>query len=294
MPTAMVSLIGEQPAPNLLPARYLKPDRMVLVHTNRTARVARNLKSLLEPGIQCEMCEVPPYSITDAFILLRRHLKDRAEGCKLIFNLTGGTKTMVLAAFHLAHRIGSPFVYFRTEGNRSLLYRCRFVHDGISQKAQPDEIKEIITLHDYLKMYLGDFTEKPPEDSLEVEVMKALESIEELEAKYCVRPKGMEALEIDFVVRFGNQVGIGEVKSKAAKDGIDQVNAVAHPRYLGTYVKKFLISGSELAENNKDLAEAYKIEVVELTSFSTHGKLSQEDREKLKDSILKELGGRKK
>ena len=294
MSTAMVSLVGEQPAPNLLPARYLKPDLMILVHTDRTARVAQNLRGLLEPEIRCETCKVPPYSIADAFIQLEECLKDKASGHETIFNLTGGTKTMVLAAFHLARGAGSLFIYLQTEGNRSLLYKYGFRGNEIVQARPPEEIGETITLDDYLRMYLGEYTEGRPRDPLEEEVKAVLDSVEGLEVKYSVRPSGMEALEIDFVVRLGNQVGVGEVKRKGAKRGIDQINAVAAPRYLGTYIKKFLVSGKEVDRNNRILARAYRIKVVELTSFSTTGKLSQGDREKLIDSILEEMGGSRK
>jgi hypothetical protein len=288
----MILLVGEQPAPNLLPARYLGPDLAILVHTDRTAGVARNLKSLLEPRIRCEMCKVPPYSITDAFIQLDKCLATKASGHEYVFNLTGGTKTMVLATFDLAHRLDSPFVYFRSEGNQSLLYRYRIAKGGIVQESQPEEIGETITLSDYLKMYLGEYTEGPPRDPLEGEVKDVLDSIDGLEVKYSVRPSGMEALEVDFIVRFGNQVGVGEVKRKGAKKGIDQINAVADPRYLGTYVKKFLISGKEVDRNNRNLAKAYRIKVVELPSFLQRHRLSEADRQKLKEAILSEMGGR--
>ena len=50
-----ISLIGEQPMPNLLPIRHLCPDAVGLVHTERTRAVAANLKTLLEPLCACSM-----------------------------------------------------------------------------------------------------------------------------------------------------------------------------------------------------------------------------------------------
>ena len=293
MSTAMVLLIGEQAAPNLLSTRYLKPSLAVLVYTDRTQKVAQNLAGLLKlSGIECRKCKVLPYSIPDAFVQMQKCLQAEAPGHEYVFNLTGGTKTMALAAFDLAHRLASPFVYFQTEGNRSLLYHYRFAEEGIFQETEPEEIGETITLDDYLRMYLGEHTEGRPRDPLEEEVKDVLDSIEGLEVKYSVRPAGMEALEIDFVIRLGNQVGVGEVKSKGAKRGIDQINAVADPRYLGTYIRKFLVSGKEVDRNNKNLAQAYRIKVVELPGFSMHGRLSQEEKRKLVNVILSEMGGR--
>ncbi|MDI6631878.1 MAG: DUF1887 domain-containing protein, partial [Thermoanaerobacteraceae bacterium] len=101
------------------------------------------------------------------------------------------------------------------------------------------------------------------------------------------------ALEIDLVLRCGNRVGIAEVKSgkKArSKEGIDRLNAAADPRFLGTYIKKFLILDREYEPNNLELARAYGITVIELSS-AQNGELSREDTEKLIQTAKTELGG---
>lgn len=290
MATAMILLVGEQPVPNLLPARHLQPDAAVLVYTDRTRQVAENLKALLEPGCRCWLCQVHPYRIHEIQQELDASLTTMVGDHALIFNLTGGTKPMALGAFRVARIRGSPFVYLQTEGNRSLLYHYAFDGDKIVLQSA-DELPVTISLDDYLRMYLGAYTCEEPRTDLEQQVVDALQSTPGIaEVITGLRPQGLEAQEIDFVVRCGNQVGIGEVKTKGAKRGIDQINAVAEQRYLGTYLRKFLVSGEPVDRNNKNLARAYRIEVIELPSYGETGMLSPEDRQKLAGIVLRRLG----
>lgn len=291
MKTAMVLLVGEQPAPNLLPTRRLKPDVAVLVYTDRTRRVAENLKKLLELDCNCLLCLVHPYNIPEILDEMRRFLFDNLSNHAFSFNLTGGTKPMALAAFRLARMHGAPFVYFQTEGNRSQLYRYTSDGDEIHLE-RVEDLPDTITLDDYLRMYLGSYETGEPRNDLERQVLETLQSISDLEVFWSLRPQRLDAQEVDFVVRLGNQVGVGEVKTKGAKSGIDQISAVAEQRYLGTYLRKFLISGKPVDWNNRNLARAYRIEVIELPSYSEIGVLNAEDRQKLTETILTQLGGR--
>jgi hypothetical protein len=284
----LFSLIGEQPAPNLLPTRRLRPDLVVLAHTARTAPIAANLKALLEPECACRLCEVDPYEIPKIYNHLVR-LVEGFSGQPLTFNLTGGTKPMMLAAYRLAQEHGSPFVYFQTEGNRSCLYRYAFAESSVTLEAT-EELPDTISLDDYLRAYLGTYETGEPRNDFEQQVCDALKATPGMaEVLTSVRPQNLAALEVDFIVRCGNQVGIGEVKTKGAKAGIDQITAVANQRYLGTYIAKFLVSAHPVDRNNRALAKAYNIEVIELPSFTETGQLSEQDRQNLTDAILRRL-----
>ena len=287
--TALILLVGEQPASNLLPTRHLKPDVAVLIHTERTKDTAERLKKLLS-NCDCHLCEVVPYELPEIQAALQQFIKQKLQQHRLIFNLTGGTKPMSLAAFLIARQHRAPFVYFQTEGGRSLLYHYQFTDQGEVQSEPLKEISETITLDDYLRAQLGYYTTDSPRNAFEERVHQALREIPDLEILTSVRPQGMGALEVDSVIRLGNQVGVIEAKTKGAKDGIDQIQAVAEQRYLGTYVAKFLVSGSAMDQNNKDLAEAYNIEVIELTSYSSTNSLSEQDKEELKRRITAKLG----
>lgn len=292
MKKALILLVGEQPIPNLLPSRHLRPEVAVLVHTDRTRDIAERLEGLLS-GCRCLLCCVGPYDLPGVQRALRDFLQQKLAGHQLVFNLTGGTKPMSLAAFQVAFHYQAPCVYFQTEGGRSLLYYYQFTNQRDVRLEKHEEISATITLDDYLRAQVGDYTKEPPRSDFERQVYQALQGVPDLEIFSSVRPQGMEALEVDFVVRLGNQVGVVEAKTKGAKSGIDQIQAVAEQRYLGTYVAKFLVSGKPVDRNNKNLARAYNIVVVELASYTTYnGTLSEDDKEELGRQILEKLGGR--
>ncbi len=291
MPSAMILLVGEQPAPNLLPTRRLKPDVAVLVLTDRTKRVADNLATMLKSVCPCLPCPVDPYEILEIQDELAGFLTENLRGHTLTFNLTGGTKMMALAAFCVAKKHHSPIIYFQTEGNHSLLYHYELDGDDITLR-DTDDLSETISLDDYLRLYLGDYETEPPRNAFEQQVFETLSATPGIaEVFSSVRPQGQGALEVDFAVRCGNQVGIGEVKSKGAKAGIDQISAVSAPRYLGTYVRKFLVSAHPVHPNNLSLAQAYRIGVVELLSYGQADDLNVQDRQKLGQAVLHRLGG---
>jgi Holliday junction resolvase-like predicted endonuclease len=291
--TALVLLIGEQPLPNLLPTRHIAPDIVVLVHTNRTKEIAERLNNLLPYGKL--LCEVDPYQLPQIEQTLQDFLSQHVDESKyqLLFNLTGGTKPMSLAAFQVAAQRQAPFVYFQTEGGRSLLYYYQFNSHGRVLLVKEEELSQTITLHDYLCAQVGHYTTQAPRNAFEWEVYRVLQQIPGLQVLTSVRPQGLGALEVDFVIRWGNQIGVIEAKTKGAKSGIDQIQAVAEQRYLGTYVAKFLISANPVDRNNKNLAQAYGIEVIELTSYGKKtGKISPNDEVMLCDRIIRKMMGR--
>jgi hypothetical protein len=287
--TALILLVGEQPLPNLLPTRHINPELVVLVHTDRTKGIAERLKGLL--SAEKLLCEVEPYHLSKIERTLHDFLSQHVAESKhqLLFNLTGGTKPMSLAAFQVASRHKAPFVYFQTEGGRSLLYRYQFTDQGEVKLEKQEELSQTITLDDYLRAQVGSYTKGSPRNDFEEQVYQALRAISDMETLTSVRPQGLEALEVDFVIRLGNQVGVIEAKTKGAKSGIDQIQAVAEQRYLGTYVAKFLVSGKQVDRNNKNLAQAYKIEVIELPSYTGIGRLNEGDQQALKRRVLERL-----
>lgn len=287
--TTLILLVGEQPAPNLLPTRHLKPDVALLVYTDRTEAIANRLGNLLSG---CQHLRVDPYDLSGIQDVLQSFLEQKFSGYRLLFNLTGGTKPMSLAASLVAYKHQAPFVYFQTEGSHSLLYQYRFTGLGMVHLDKQEEISETINLDDYLRLQIGNYAKGPPRNAFEQQVYETLQDISGLEVLSSVRPQGLEALEVDLVIRLGNQVGVIEVKTRGAKSGIDQIQAVAEQRYLGTYVAKFLVSGESVDLNNKNLAKAYNIEVIELTSYTAANTLSAEDRQILTKRIRARLGGR--
>lgn len=291
----IVSLTGEQPIPNLLPLRYQPPDEALLVHTDRTEGVAQRLRRLLEPEVKVHLLCTDPYDVHqirgDLQGFLAREMK---EGMELEFNLTGGTKTMVLAAYELAREHNAPFFYLQSEGRRSVLYRYRF-EAGKPQYERKETLPCVITIDDYLKAHVGDYNVTRPRHNFEEEIGKALAGVVD---EVMVGATLAGALEVDLVVRKENQVGVIQAKTGSrarSKVGLDQLNAACEQRYLGTYTHKILAINQHWDEsltNLRELANAWRITVVELPSFTEdHPFLSPEDKERLRSEVIKVLAG---
>lgn len=286
----IISLIGEQPAPNLLPIRHYKPGDVVFVRTTYTKTISENLAPLVKGVTHVHTLDVHPYRILEITQGLRDCIIQNGwVAASLVFNVTGGTKPMALAAYDLAQRGNCPVIYLQSEGNRCLLYRYKFTSAKGVALIEEVELSETISIDDYLRMYLRTYQKGKPKNGFEQVIYDTLQETSRIsEVAASIRP--VPALEIDLVIRCGNQVGIAEVKETGDKRGIDQLNAAGDQRYLGTYTKKILISGSELHPNNKELAQAYGITVVELPNVAS-GNISEEDKQYLVERITKVLGG---
>jgi hypothetical protein len=101
-------------------------------------------------------------------------------------------------------------------------------------------------------------------------------------------------VDVDFVVRCAHQVGIIEARTgSGVKKRIDQLSTAGEPRNLGTYTQKLLVSDQvwdHTLSNLRELAEARRIEVIELPSFAESGHLSAEDAEASRRRVCKVLG----
>jgi Holliday junction resolvase-like predicted endonuclease len=288
MQSIMICLIGEQPIPNLLPIRYLKPTEVALVYTKTSESVKQNLAEILNESCQIHEKEVPPYNLADVKIELEELLIEKGwnSSSNFTFNLTGGTKPMSLAAFRLAEQLRAKFVYFQSEGGKSLLYTYNFLNnEPILEKRE--EIDVNITIDDYLKAHGLDYNRKEINEQFEELVFKSLQpSVCEI-----IRGVRVKSLDIDLVIRCGNQVGIAEVKTgrKAEKkEGIDQLSTASQREFLGTYTKRFLILSRKLGTDNRLLAEARNIRVIELLDDHVNG-LSENDKKHLVTEISNAL-----
>lgn len=89
-------------------------------------------------------------------------------------------------------------------------------------------------------------------------------------------------------------MGIIEAKTgSGVKKGIDQLSTAGEPRNLGAYTQKLLVSDQvwdHTRSNLGELAEARRIEVIELPSFAASRDLSAEDAELLRRRVCKVLG----
>lgn len=288
----LISLIGEQPIPNLLPALHLQPTENILIHTGRTKPVALRLGRIL-PNARLEDLTVSPYDIAKATERIWGLLP---AGQEVGFNLTGGTKPMIMAAYQVAAQNGCPVYYLESERHRSLLYEYP-VSAGKIAAHTIQEIRGHILIEDYLRAHLDNYT---VEGFHRDETTQQLDSggLFEQAVYHVVRNAGYEVLagirpdgvarqlEIDLMIRRGNVFGIAEIKlgdkkGDSWKRGMDQLTNVGGREYLGTYTEKFLIAGRWVDSRAKTLAQARAIHIIELPEYQTGSPLSASDQQRL-------------
>lgn len=298
--TTIVSLIGHQPTPNLLPIRYFDEiDAAILVHTSFTKNSSDRLARLVQRDLkEISSFPVDAYAIKDIQKTIKSELvkKDLKSG-DLIFNITGGTKPMSLAAYLVAAEMKADFIYLQSQGSRSLLYHYRFEDQKpVLIKPVPEELPTLITIDDYLCAHVGSykltgFAKNEPGRSFERAIYDVLNKVVD---EIVVGAKLMGALDVDFVVRCENQVGIIEAKTGGGvKKGLDQLNTAGGQQYLGTYTKKFLISNQKwdhTRSNLKELANARRIQVIELPDYDQGEGISAAGAKRLSIDICKALG----
>ncbi len=119
----LLSLVGEQPIPNLLPLwQFDHYDEVQFVASKTTRPVASQLCQAIErdPALQhlrpLKTLQVQPYAIGDVRARLTTALlQHQAQGKTVHLNLTGGTKLMSLAALQAAYGSGVRLLYVSTE-----------------------------------------------------------------------------------------------------------------------------------------------------------------------------------
>lgn len=297
---SIISLIGQQPIPNLLPILDLEADTAVLVHSDFSEPAYHKLRKLLEKkGINAVPLLVDAYDM----LAIQDEMEDvvAREGfdvSNLTVNITGGTKFMSLAAYRLAAKLTRPFVYLQSEEGESVLYEYTFTANGALQRTKR-KLPPLITIDDYLRVHAGPwvaggFTKHPAGRPFEEAIFNALEpAVDEIE-------NGVQltaVVDIDFVVRCGNQVGIVEAKtgSNGIKKAIGQLTTAGGQQYLGTYTKRFLVSDQDWQDysNLKELAEARNITVIQLPGFAQTKSIDEQETRQLREAVLHALGQQK-
>jgi hypothetical protein len=269
----------------------------VLVHSGRTERISKNLAGMMTGAAAIEPLSVDAYDIP-AIISDLQGVVSPYDPKDLLFNLTGGTKTMALAAYHVAAKLRCRSLYLRSEGGRSLLYAYCFDDDGLAQLGPPEEIEETITIKDYFQVHGVAYAHKHSGkvNQFETAVCSALESFVGKGISQVERGISPGPFEIDAVIRCKNQVGIAEIKTgrdATGNKGINQLNTASEQKFFGSYTARFLIVDRHGSQNRDELAKAHNIEVIVLESTQNGGALSADDTQKLIAAIMRRLGGQR-
>lgn len=291
----MVCLVGEQPVPNLLPIKHLKPGIVVLVHSDRTRSVSENLQRFLREDKEWSgKVTVEPLFLAEAFRIDSIHTSlrefftsDNWSRREVLFNITGGTKPMCIAAFLVAQELGCPVVYLESQ-RANTLYYYRSANGALAFDKE-EIIHAALRIDEYLKIHgHWQYQVKGPQDDFEREIKAVLQE-KGLDVLCSVN---LGSLEMDAVVGMGSSVGVIQAKTgKAARriDGIYNLNTAAQNEFFGSHTKKILVLSQPPETNICRLAEQQKIEIIVLPSFEELGRLSDEDKRILAQGVTRIL-----
>jgi hypothetical protein len=124
-PLNLIQLVSEQTMQNVLPAIALRPARLILLHTPRTAVQCQWIAAALRrTGATFELqlirlTAMPDIEETGAAVRQAIHAANAAGGDPLV-NITGGTKLMSIGAFAATLGPRCPSFYVDTENRRFL------------------------------------------------------------------------------------------------------------------------------------------------------------------------------
>lgn len=286
----LLSLVGEQPIPNLLPLwQFGHYSEVQFVASATTHNVAKQLKeairrdkALQHLGIR-KTLEVLPYHIGDARAKITAALlQHQAQGKTVQINLTGGTKLMSLAALQAAYGSGATLMYVSTE-ERQFIW---LASDGSEQNRQPIQVQ--ISVWQYLNAHgleeetiaENPYAAPPPKegDELEEKVftqLKASGLFDDVRRNlriYKQNGKKIVRNELDVVVTRNGRMAViscksGNVESdsgrRAYHQAIYELAAISRREAAGIYCGKVLVSNQlEMPQALRDRAAESNVKLV--------------------------------
>ncbi|MCA0352082.1 MAG: DUF6293 family protein [Chloroflexi bacterium] len=281
----LLSLVGAQPLPNLIPIYHLKPDLALLIYTGGTVKQANNTAALLRSkNIETEIICTDSYDISKITRQIEEGISNFSAGNEIYFNVTGGTKPMSFAAAQVARKYNFPVVYLESEAGKSKLYTYAW-KDFEFHLIKEDSIPPCIALEDWLDVHLGleNWSIEKVKEPFEEAVIGILEK-NNIEILSAVRSFSGQ-IDLDVIYRKGNHFGIIEVKcgEKGKKiEGIRQLNTTG--LHLGIYSNKILIITEQPGKSQLALADASNVQIL---SVNFDGSTIDEDSEAKILNIIK-------
>lgn len=297
-PETLILLAGEQAAPNLIPARYFQPRKVFILHSKfpRSASMAENLEMLLK-DMDPHLETVDDYDVGK--------IRERVEAVigglsSVVVNVTGGTKPMSLGALEAARGRGAQAVYVRSQGSKTEVDLYDLGRDGSTNIRETISLDGTISLNDYLVSYFGKRWSASgfggDKDGLAFEraIHEVLtEGVDEVVSGW---RDSSNQVEIDFVVRCNNQIGLIEAKTGKGGSSMKDVKQLAlsgGQRFFGTYVKRMLVVDKPWGKSDANLrgiCDMLDIALVELPGFSGGKTLTPADRDVLLQAIHAKMG----
>lgn len=303
--TIMIALVGEQPQPNFLPVLQDEPSDVMLIYTTKTEHTYESLKKVIEKkNIHVYGIETDPYDIAETATALNEKLaKMTALSLQtLVFNLTGGTKAMYLAAYQIAAQRSAPVIYLRSEEGQSIIDRYSW-QDHQLYRQQQELLTKYFSLHDVLNLQLGQGTDMAGKDIwkekgptiqsngghlFELAIAQTLND-HNYEIMCGVKGRNNQ-VDIDVMIRYQNQVGIIEAKTGSNVTNLDGVKQLSTAmRYLGgTYIRQFLVINGKPSNDQQMVCELLNIHIISLLHYQNGmTALTQEDTDTLLTTIDK-------
>lgn len=297
----LLSLLGEQPIPNLLPlwqagAAYTATQ---FAATKATLPLAKGLAEAIRQDPQLgrltvlEPIELEAYSIGPARAKLAEALAaHQLAGQSVRLNLTGGTKLMSLAALQAAFGSGAPLLYVSTEDNHLIHLNS----DGSEHHREPIQVRigvaQYLAAHglevsDALNFGAGPVRARQTVgDTLEKRVLLLAQKarvFDDVRRGVFVRKqteRGPVVNELDVVVTRNGRLAVCSCKTGHAvtKEAIYELASLSRREAIGVYCGKVLVSDQPtLSPAIRDRARASGVRLVygsELAKVAEHLKLA--------------------
>ena len=288
----LLSLLGEQPIPNLLPLWHAPQYTVTqFAATPTTLPLARALAEFIRHDPQLgrltvlEPLELAAYDVQLARARLAEALAaHQLSSQQVCLNLTGGTKLMSLAALQAAFGSGVPLMYVATEQNSVIYFRS----DGSEERREP--IKVAITAAQYLAAHglevstapnFGSGPVKPRQaggDALEKRVEALARKsghFDDVQRNLFIRKvtkNGPVANELDVVVTRNGRLAVcsckmidtGNARGRdIMREAIYEVASLSRREVAGIYCGKVLVNSQPvMAPAISDRAEASGVKLV--------------------------------
>ncbi len=284
----LISLIGEQPIPNLIPL-WQHPKGYTATRfavSDATQDVGELLAQAIANDLQLHPIRVlPPISVRAYDIAYNRTRLNEAitrhvlENEEITINLTGGTKIMSLAALQAAYGSGVPLLYVSTETSEII----HFASDGAETGREPIDIhisvKQYLAAHGIeasLHPSFNDQIGRPPYvpkegDDLERQVYDLASKsafFDDVQRNLFIRKNGRDGFvtnELDLVVICQGRLAVCSCKSgkNITNDDIYELTSLSRRESAGIYCGKVLVSAlDELPTGIKERAHESGVRLV--------------------------------
>jgi len=297
----LLSLIGEQPIPNLLPlwqSNEYTATRFAV--TPQTAVVAEQLSAAIRQDPQLAHLEIldplvlEAYDIQTARARLAEALVDHArQGRQMRLNLTGGTKIMSLAMLQAAFGSGLELLYVSTQ-TKQIIY---LASDGTEKRREEINVK--IDVFQYLRPHGLEVSEHQSFAPGRKAEKKNVKEGDPLEARVHVLAYGSGMFddvkrnifirkhtdrepvdnELDLVVTYNGRMAVCSCKSgNLTKEDIYEIASLSRREAAGIYCGKVIVSSKKkLPVSLRDRARAMGVRLVygkEIDNVAEHLRLS--------------------